>query len=430
MAKSEKEKTVKLSGYDELDGMRVPKSWIPKTENIGDGFFVEPGSSVLAAYKGKDRHVAIPEGVIDIAQGALSGKTFDVVTIPKSMTKVDPSAFKFCQYLEKIEVAEGHPTFRVDGNCLIDIQSKTLVMGLNKSHIPSDGVTKIGKNAFTPNGWGRNDNNVIPDNITEIGDRAFAGCGVLEVTVPSSVKKMGEGAFAGCCYLETVVIEDGLTEISDEAFCECDNLTSVKLPQSIKKIGKKAFFMCQELSDINIPTGLTEVGYAAFCWDNDWCDGLDGDLVVPKTLKIGLASFPCASINSITVKDGNPYYYSQDNCLIEKDTKTLVLGCKNSVIPDGVKIIGSHAFYFALGLKDVTIPSSVEELGEYAFRFCKDLESVVIPDSVKTIGDGSFVCKEEYYEKLALKTVTMPRRFASQEGLFDSGNEIEFKLTD
>lgn len=429
MAKSEKGKTVRLSGYDELDGMRVPESWLPKAENIGGGFFVNDG--VLVEYKGKADRVIIPEGVTAIEDGALRGKSFAAVVIPASLTVVRPQAFRYCRYLEKLEVADGHPTFHVDGNCLIDTKKKTLVMGLNNSFIPTgDGVTKIGKSAFAANGWGRRDNNFIPENITEIGANAFAGCGVLDVVVPSSVKKLGKGAFASCDYLKTVVIEDGLTAISDEAFAYCECLTSVRLPQSVKTIGKKAFFMCQKLADINIPTGLVDIGYAAFCWCNGWCDGLDGDLVVPKTLKLGLASFPCASINSITVEDGNPYYYSQDNCLIEKDTKTLVLGCKSSVIPYGVKRIGSHAFYYASGLKSATIPDSVEEIGENAFRFCKDLESVVIPDSVKEIGKDAFVCKEEFWDKTALGRVTMPKRFAERDDLFDEDNTIEFKLTD
>lgn len=429
MAKSEKEKTVRLKGYDELDGMRVPESWLPKAENIGGGFFVNDG--VLVEYKGKADRVVIPEGITAIAEGALKGKSFSAVVIPASLTDVRPQAFRYCRYLEKLEVADGHPTLRVDGNCLIDARKKTLVMGLNNSFIPTDdGVTKIGKSAFAPNGWGRRDNNRIPENITEIGADAFAGCGVLEVVVPSSVKKLGKGAFASCDYLRTVVVEEGLTAISDEAFAYCECLTSVRLPQSVKTIGKKAFFMCQKLADVNIPSGLTDIGYAAFCWGNGWCDGMNGDFVVPKDLKLGLAALPCASINTIAAEDGNPYYHVRDNCLIETATETLVLGCKSSVIPDGVKRIGSHAFYYASGLKSAVIPDSVEEIGENAFRFCKDLESVVIPDSVKEIGKGAFVCKEEFWDKTALGKVTMPKRFAERDDLFDEGNKIKFKLTD
>ena len=38
-------------------------------------------------------------------------------------------------------------------------------------------------------------------------------------------------------------------------------------------------------------------------------------------------------IETIEVEEGNEYYHSKNNCLIETATKTLVMGCKNSVIP-------------------------------------------------------------------------------------------------
>lgn len=425
---AKKEKTVILDGYDELDGMRVPESWLPKYDKIGDGLMVK--DNVVYEYKGRSKHLIIPEGITEIADNALRGRTFFEVTIPTTVRTVRPDSFGLCFNLDKINVADGHPTLRVENNCVIDMASKTLVMGLHNGIIPaSPDVEKIGDGAFTVNGWGRIDNNFIPANITEIGERAFAGSSVLEVTVPSTVKKLGQGAFAGCCYLKSVVIEDGLAEISDSAFARCECLTSVKLPESVKKICDKAFFMCEKLTKIDFPSGLEYIGYAAFCWANDWCVGRRGRLVIPKQLKLGCAALPCSCIDSIAVEDGNPYYYVKDNCLIERGSETLVLGCKNSVIPSGVKKIDSHAFYYATGLKSIVIPDSVEEIGENAFRFCRDLESVVIPDSVQTIGEGVFVCKDDFWWENVLKKVTIPKRFESRSDIFDS-DEIKFTFTE
>mgnify|MGYP000021423514 FL=1 len=53
---------------------------------------------------------------------------------------------------------------------------------------------------------------------------------------------------------------------------------------------------------------------------------------------------PC--IDSITVEDGNPSFYAKNNCLIREEDGELVLGCRNSVIPDdgSVRSIGAFAF--------------------------------------------------------------------------------------
>lgn len=77
-----------------------------------------------------------------------------------------------------------------------------------------------------------------------------------------------------------------------------------------------------------------------------------GDLVIPRGMErisdSGYLSLdmmpPC--IDSITVEDGNPSFYAKNNCLIRKGDGELVLGCRNSVIPDdgSVRSIGALAF--------------------------------------------------------------------------------------
>lgn len=51
-------------------------------------------------------------------------------------------------------------------------------------------------------------------------------------------------------------------------------------------------------------------------------------------------------IESIEVEEGNPVFRSVNNCLIESATGTLIMGCKNSIIPDDntIKKIGKMAF--------------------------------------------------------------------------------------
>jgi len=62
----------------------------------------------------------------------------------------------------------------------------------------------------------------------------------------------------------------------------------------------------------------------------------------------------------------------------------------NVTIPEGVTIIGDHAFSLYTGLTSVKIPASVTAIGDFAFAGCGSLASVTIPESVTYIGKSAF----------------------------------------
>ena len=64
--------------------------------------------------------------------------------------------------------------------------------------------------------------------------------------------------------IERVVVEEGVTTISDDAFYWCRNLTSVSLPSTLESIGYNAFYNCTALTSVNIPEGVTSIGICAF----------------------------------------------------------------------------------------------------------------------------------------------------------------------
>ena len=118
--------------------------------------------------------------------------------------------------------------FHSAGNCLIQTESKTLILGCQNSVIPDDGsVTSIGSNAFyNCSGLTRI---TIPDSVTSIGDHAFYNCdGLTSITIPDSVTSIGERAFSYCDGLTSITIPDSVTSIGRYAFRGCSGLTSIK----------------------------------------------------------------------------------------------------------------------------------------------------------------------------------------------------------
>lgn len=147
-------------------------------------------------------------------------------TIPKGVDEIGYNAFSGC-IIESFRVDENNSKFRSDGNCIIDTDEKTLVVGCTFGVIPSDG------------------------SVDTIGDDAFSGCAALTaVEIPSGIKRIGDSAFSCCDNLESIVLSEGLEVIEDFAFAGCSELESVNIPSTVKKLGFGIFDDCESLSDV------------------------------------------------------------------------------------------------------------------------------------------------------------------------------------
>lgn len=198
--------------------------------------------------------------------------------------------------------------------------------------------------------------------VTAIKDNAFTGKNLTSVTIPESINDIGICAFHLCKELKSVTFLDGVSQISRYSFYWCTGLTTLTIPDSVVSVGEGAFQNCANLKSINVGKGLTSIGKEVF--------------------------IDCESLESITVSKENTKYYSMNNCLIEIESNKLILGCKNSIIPDGVASIGEDAFKGCIGLTKVNIPDTVTAIGNYAFYGCRSLTILTIPEKVKDIGRG------------------------------------------
>lgn len=89
----------------------------------------------------------------------------------------------------------------------------------------------------------------FPRTLTEIGDRAFQGCTRLKSLVVPAQVSLGTAVFRGSG-LVNVEVEEGVTVLPNQSFCECTSLSSVRLPSTLTDIKYMAFSNCLELKDV------------------------------------------------------------------------------------------------------------------------------------------------------------------------------------
>jgi len=245
----------------------------------------------------------------------------------------------------------------------------------------------------------------IPDSVTSIGNFAFADCsGLTSVTIGTGVTSIETDAFIGRSDLISMVVDAGNTVYDSRNNCNAIIETSTN----------KLIVGCKNTV---IPNTVTMIGFFAFAY----CSGLTGITIHDSVTSIGYTAFiGCSDLISMVVDAGNTVYDSRNNCnaIIETSTNKLIAGCKNTVIPNTVTMIGDNAFDDCSGLTGITIPDSVTSIGYAAFGLCLGLTGITIPDSVTSIGIAAF----QYCRSLTSITINAITPPTLGSGVFDNTN--------
>lgn len=298
------------------------------------------------------------------------------ITLPPNITSIGIAAFYDDSSLEDIDFPDSITT--IGYGAFDHCTSFT-----NEIRLPNS-LTTIGGRCF----YGcTNLKKIIFNNYLEtIGDEAFWCCWELtgEINLPSTLTYIGVSAFRQCKKITKITLPNTLTTIKECAFEQCISLESINIPNSLQYFGVRAFSWCEllTLGNVSIPNTVTYLGAGAF----HNCYGLTEIFIPSSVTTIGQnggeqSPFTgCKNLASIVIDENNPNYDSRNNCnaIIRKSDNTLIGGCKNSVIPEGVTTIEQGAFSGCSELTNITIPTTVSKIKWSSFSGCSGLLTLTL----------------------------------------------------
>lgn len=210
--------------------------------------------------------INIPEGVTSIGHYAFYGDAMSSIALPDSVVTLENNPFAGCLSLSEIQVSPEHPALAVIDGALYDRNELRLICYppalKQESLVVPNGIQIISEDALYNASFS---SITLPDTVTSIGNGAFMWCGQLkEVNIPQGVTKIEGYAFFGCESLPSITIPDSVTSIGYYAFAHCNALTEVVIPDSVTTISYNVFSGCESLTSIVVPASVTEIREEAF----------------------------------------------------------------------------------------------------------------------------------------------------------------------
>ena len=366
--------------------------------------------------------IVVPEGITQIEKYAFVGlETLKSVKLSSTVKNIDDYAFRNCTSLETVDFAS---------------------------------VENIGKGAFSY--CAALTAFCAPSTLRTIGDSAFYGCEYIkELTLNDGLISMGSEVFWGCNRIFELTLPDSLSYCG--SICYMNNLFKVTLGKSLESVGEGFLNSCPKLCEIYdrsltgvgaeytgsshymlkrnyytdevgeskiyreagfilfdnadeynllvayvgseksivLPYSFNGTGYSvweyAFAY-NDTLEEIEFSAGVIDIRYRVIAFSP--NVRSLKVASDNATYISRSNCVIRKESKVLILGCKNSTIPtdNSVTCLGFYSFYGCLGLTEITVPYNISETHgtAYADAFAECYNLVRANVNSKYVGQAMF----------------------------------------
>ena len=396
--------------------------------------------------------VVIEQGVQTIGFGAfVACPALKKINIPKSVKTIEGHMLGYCPELAQVDVEEGNPRYGVINECLVDLETKTLLYFLTETAtIPDDGrVISIGMCAGTAAGGQRMKELTVPASVKTLEDTPFGNMQMLKkVVFEGEIDHVRVYTFQNCTALEEIVFPKKVKTLEFRSIEDCIGLKRIVLPQIIEDKLEFSRIGGVSIEEMIFPEGWQYAGFETmtvkdhmiisdqkllFAW---------GDVVLPddgSITTIGARSCSAARIGGelilpecITVIE--EYAFSQNASLekvtLGKSIQNLGTGafshCKNLrevQIDTPHTTWGMNVFNGCSGLEKVTLQPGLESIAHGTFYGCKALKEIDLPQSVKTVGQSAFrgcgleeltlkegvrVLERNAFSSTALKSISLP----------------------
>jgi len=256
---------------------------------------------------------------------------------------------------------------------------------------------------------------VIPEKITHTYYTEFGN----EVTETRNVVGISDAAFADCTELTSLALPKTITSIGASAFSGCSSLSTINLPETVSQIGEYAFYGCSNMLTAVIGKNVSEIKYNAF----EGCR-LAKLILLPSSINIYYNAFTnegermtyvsnssfdnVANIGTVNICNINSLFTIDNVCYIPvsaKERTCAIIDFGNFDIPSDINIsdkityqgieltpiaINTNAFYCCNYVQSIKIANSIIDIGNYAFYNCNNLRTAVLPENLKNMGTNLF----------------------------------------
>lgn len=336
-------------------------------------------------------------GLEEIGEYAFAYSAVSTLTLPVSLTTVGDYAFYECTGLSD---NDGHAvgTVNYGGNRQ---QWSALVMGTGNYRLTNSSIIfgDMQQDNVVASGECGSLGNNVSWSLNVEGEFRISGRGTMRDyrsadSVPWAAYTDGETTTDLRPRILTATVSEGVANLGDYAFYDCEHLTAVHLPTTMKSIGSsdsaysRVFYNCVALTDINLSaTAAASIGNYAF----NGCAAL-ASVTFPETLLTigGRAFLNCTALTAVTI----PASVTSVGEWAFRGCTSLTAFTMAPLSRDAsphYTSLGAYVLADCAALTDVSFTENLTVLGDYALTRCAQLREVILPASVSGVGNCAFL---------------------------------------